>query len=292
MFGLKRGTIEFIGTGHPTYSNFIISNEHDKCIQAFFEYLNTLPEKWVCAELVNLSQDRNSLLGLNKLSNSVRRGKKCLYTKLPSTNEAYLSTIKRKDKKEFRRNLRRLQNDGFKVELTDCLGANQINEGMNALFCLNQKRWHYKGFSGKFSDSNYCNFCLEVAKCFSEKGWLGLYNFELSGKPVASLFGFKYKSTYSAYITGMDPEYKLYGIGTLLFMKVIERCIQDGLAEFDFMWGTDTYKKQYNPASKYTFKASVPRNGVVSHLTYLFYKNYWSNGNRILYYQGKLLKSR
>ncbi|MFA5365059.1 MAG: GNAT family N-acetyltransferase [Candidatus Bathyarchaeia archaeon] len=292
MFGLQRGTIEFIGAGHPTYSNFIINDEHDKCIQKFFEYLNNLPKKWICAELCNLSQDRNSLSSLNKISNNVERERKCLLTKLPSSSDAFLSTIKRKDRKEFRRNLRRLQNDGFKVDLTDCSETNQITKGMSSLFYLNQKRWNSKGFSGKFSDPNFCNFCLDVAKCFSEKGWLGLYNLELYGKPVASLFGFKYKSTYSAYITGMDPAYKQYGVGTLLFIKVIDRCIQDGLAEFDFMWGTDHYKQQYNPVSKYTFKASVPRKGTLSHFNYLLYKKYWSHGNRLLYFHEKLLKSR
>lgn len=292
MFGIQRDTIEFIGTGIPTYSNFIISDEHDKCIQKFFEYLNSLPKKWICAELSNLPHDRNSISGLNKTSNNIEPEKKCLCTTLPSSTNAFLSTIKRKDRKEFRRNFRRLQNDGFNVDLTDCSKANQLTNGMRSLFYLNQKRWSSKGFSGKFSDQNFGNFCLDVAKCFSKKGWLGLYNLELSGKPVASLFGFKYKSTYSAYITGMDPEYKQYGVGTLLFLKVIDRCIKDGLAEFDFMWGTDPYKKQYNPVSRCTFKASVPRNGILSHFNYLFYKNYWSNGNRMRYFQGKLLTSR
>lgn len=292
MFGLRRGIIEFIGTGRPTYSNFIISNAHDKCIQKFFEYLNNLPEKWNSAELDDLPEDRNSLFGLNKIVDSVRPGKRCLFIRLPNSSDAFLSTIKRKDRKEFRRNSRRLQEGGFKVHLTDYSETHQITKGMNSLFSLHQKRWKAKGFSGKFSDPNFRSFCLDVAKCFSEEGWLGLYCLELSGKPVASLYGFKYKSKYYAHITGMDPIYRAYGVGNLLFLNVIDRCIQDGMIEFDFMWGMDTYKKQWNPASKWTYKATVPRRGILTHFKYLLYREYWSQGDRLRYFQEKLLKSR
>lgn len=292
MFGLQRGTIEFMGNGHPTYSNFIISNSHDKCIQKFFEYLNSIPKKWNSAELTNLTTDRNSLFGLNKIVHSVRPGKTCLRVRLPGSSDAFLSTIKRKDRKEFRRNLRRLQKDGFNVDLTDCSETTQITDGMNHLFSLNQKRWKGKNFSGKCSDPNFCSFCLDIAKCFSEKGWLGLHFLELSGKPVASLYGFKYNSKYYAYITGMDPTYKTYGVGSLLFLKVMDKCIQDGIVEFDFMGGTDPYKAQWNPVSSCTFSASVPRNGLLSHFQYLLYREYWSQGKRLQYFGEKLLKSR
>ena len=292
MFGLQRGIIEFIGNGHPIYSNFIISNSHEKCIQKFFEYLNCIPKKWNSAELCNLSENPSCLFCLNKKVGKVKPEQRCLSVHLPNSFDAFLSTIKRKDKKEFRRNLRRLKNDGFTVNLIDYSETDKIAKGMKHLFSLNQKRWKGQSFSGKCSDPNFCSFSFDIAKCFSEKGWLGLYSLELSGKPVASLFGFKYNSKYYAYVTGRDPIYNSYGVGSLLFLKVMDLCIQDGIVEFDFMGGTDEYKKQWNPVSSWTFSVSVLRKGLCSHFQYLMYTHYWSHGKRLQYFQDKFLKSR
>lgn len=296
MFGLRRGIIEFIGPESPidppvTYSNFIISREHDKCLLKFFEYLNTLTEKWSSIELYNISGDPKSLIGLTKITNSAKPGNICLFTKLPNSNDAFLNALKRKDRKEFRRNLRRLQKDGSKLELVNYSEENQITKGMNILFFIHQKRWTARGFPGKFSDPNFRSFCLNIAESFSKKGWLGLYSLELSGKPVASLFGFKYKSKYYAYDTGMDPAYGSYGVGSLLFLNVMNRCIVDGMNEFDFMWGTDEYKKQWNPSSRLLYNASFSREGTLSGFKYLLSERYWSQGVRLRYFYNKLLKS-
>jgi CelD/BcsL family acetyltransferase involved in cellulose biosynthesis len=256
----------------------------------FFEYLNTLPEKWNSVELYDISEDRKSLFVLNKMANSVRPGNMCLFTRLPNSSDTFLSTIKRKDRKEFRRNLRRLQKDGFKLDLTDYSEKTQITKGMNILFSIHQKRWAARGFPGKFSDPDFRSFCMDIAECFSKKGWLGLYCLELSGKPVASLWGFKYKSKYYAYDTGMDPAYGSYGVGSLLFLNVMNKCIQDGMNEFDFMWGTDEYKKQWNPTLRLIYNAALPRAGTLSHFKYLLYREYWSQGGRLSYLYKKLLE--
>ena len=145
--------------------------------------------------------------------------------------------------------------------------------------------------TNSWQDSSYQNFCLEIAKCFSEKGWLGLYCLELSGRPVASLCGFKYESKYYAYETGMDPAYRSYSVGHLLFLNVVDKCIQDGNKEFDFMWGTEPYKKEWNPCLKWLFKAAIPRTGASEYFKYLLYREYWSQGLRIKYFRDKLLKT-
>lgn len=292
MFGLRRGTIEFIGTGHPTYSNFIIREKHDECLQKFFDYLHKFPQKWNSAELINITGDYKSVLSLGRQGNPVSNEIRCLFVRLPSSHDEFLNNIKRKDRKEFRRCLRKLKQNGFNVDLVNYSEGPKILEGMDALFSVHQKNWISKGYTGKFSVPSFRNFCLDIAKCFSEKDWLGLYCLELSGKPVASLFGFKYKSKYYAYITGMDPAYKKFGVGNLVFLNTMKKCILDGLVEFDFMWGTDQYKKQWNPDLAWTFKTSVPKKGFFSQFEYRMLKEYWSHGLRLRYFAGKLLKGQ
>lgn len=288
MFKIRRKVIEFIGGQHPIYSNFIISGSHNECIEHFFSYLNSLPKKWNSAELINISKDPKSLRGLNQVVSKIMPDHTCLCVKLPNSNDSFINSIKRKDRKEFRRNLRKIRKDGLQLNLVECLTQKDVTDTMNTLFSLDKKRWkNAENFSGKCSDRNCRNFYVDVAKSFFEKGWLGLYTLELSGTPVASLFGFRYNSKFYAYIMGMDPMYRKYSVGNLLFLKVMEDCIQKGLNEFDFMAGTDNYKNQWNPVTTCTFKTSIPRKGLMAHIKFLIYKNYWSHGRRLKYYQKK-----
>jgi CelD/BcsL family acetyltransferase involved in cellulose biosynthesis len=306
MFGLRQGKIEFIGTSPTTnadfiiedeqnttidvvtnYNDFIIQEGHESCMPLFFDYLQNLKIKWSSADLTNIPEI--ALSKLSQVSNNIKLAHKCLYTQLPSSNETFLGNIKRKDRKEMRRYLRQIEKHGFKAELVDCSKTHLVSNGMTELFKLNQKRWSAKGLPGGFSDQRRCNFYLDIANSFSKNRWLGLYCLKLSGKTVAVMYGFKYKDKYCAYKTGMDPAYSRFSVGNLLFLKVIEKCIQEGLLEFDFMWGTDSYKRQFAPCETSNYRAIVPRKRLLGTFKHSMYSEYWRQGERLKYFRRKLL---
>ncbi len=132
-----------------------------------------------------------------------------------------------------------------------------------------------------FADHIFSEFVEDIASCFSKKGWIGLYSFELSGKPVGSLYGFRYNSKYYAYLEGLDSTYLKYSIGNLLFLKTMEKCIADGLLEFDFLWGTDFYKKKFNPIPKQNQKVIILRKEPFATLRYSLFRKY-VNGRILL----------
>jgi CelD/BcsL family acetyltransferase involved in cellulose biosynthesis len=281
MFGLRQGKIEFIGAPYSDYNDFILVDKHEECIKMFLDYLNNLPENWNCIELTDIPEDRNSLSILGKVSNSMKPVHKCPYTLLPKSYDVLLSKIKRKDRKELGRNLRRLEENAFKVDLVDYSGIHSVTKGINILFDLHQKRWESRGLPGGFADPNFRSFNLDIARRFAQEGWLGLYSLELSGKPVASLYGFKYMSKYYAYISGIDPTYYKYSIGNLLFLHVMAKCVQDELIEFDFMRGAETYKDRWNTIAKWNLEVIVLRRGFLSGFRHSLHKKYWSHATRL-----------
>jgi CelD/BcsL family acetyltransferase involved in cellulose biosynthesis len=308
MFGLRQGKIEFIGTS-PTnngasiiedeqndaldvvsnYNDFIIEEGHESCVPLFFDYLQNLEIKWSSADLTNIPENQIALSSLSQVSNNIKRVHKCLYTPLPSSNETFLRNIKRKDRKEMRRYLRQIEKHGFTTELVDCSKTHLISHGMTELFKLNQKRWNTKGLPGAFVDPRRCSFYLDIANSFSQNGWLGLYCLKLSGKTVAVMYGFKYKGKYYAYKTGMDPVYSRFSVGNLLFLNVMEKCIQEGVLEFDFMWGTDSYKRQFASRETCNYKAIVARKRLFGTFKHSLYSEYWRQGERLKYFHRKLL---
>jgi CelD/BcsL family acetyltransferase involved in cellulose biosynthesis len=140
MLGLRQGKIEFIGTGlttraasiiendcdisgnnrTPSYADFIIEKGHEDCLRLFFDYLQNLQEKWVCAELRPIPENQIAMSRLSLLSNKIKIEAKNLHILLPPSNEALLRNIKRKDRKEIGRYLRRIEKCGFKIDLVDC----------------------------------------------------------------------------------------------------------------------------------------------------------------------------
>jgi CelD/BcsL family acetyltransferase involved in cellulose biosynthesis len=290
IFGLWQGKIEFIGRSHSDYNDFILTDKPQNCMELFLDYLNNLPENWSSLELTDIPENRNSISYLYKMSSNIRPSSMCPYSLLPKSYDAFLNSFKRKRRKELERSLRLLEKDGFRVHFVDYSETSKVADGMNALCDLHQKRWKQKGFSGVFADTEFRNFNLDIARLFSREGWLGLYSLELSGKPTAMLYGFKYKHKYYAYVQGMDPAYLKYGVGSLLVLHVMKKCIKDQITVFDFMRGAEAYKNRWNTKTKRNFEVIVPRTRTLAGFGYSIYRKYCSEDARLKWFLGKITK--
>ena len=102
-YGLRQGMIEFTGTWHSNYADFIIKDNSDNCLPPFIKYLHSIPEKWNCAALTNVPGNQRSIARLKQITNDVHPSYSCLHTLLPNSIDALLGEIKRKDKKELKR---------------------------------------------------------------------------------------------------------------------------------------------------------------------------------------------
>lgn len=283
MLGLRRGKIEFIGTPHSDYNNFIISTKHGECIEAFITFLYTNSKKWDCIDLLDIPESAEYLQFLLKYSKSLKPVHKCPFVRLPSSYEKFLQNFNYNKRRYFRKKLQRLE-AAFNVEFVDYSNPETCSEGMHLLFDLHQKRWRSKGFSGAFADPKFRGFNLEIAKTFAQKNWLGLYILKLSGNVAAVDYGFKYNSKYYAYLAGFDPKYAYYGVGNILRLLLIRKLIQEGLTEFDFLRGAEKYKEyQWNAIPRWNHQAVLIRNGKLSTIQHWLYEQYWHQGNRLKY---------
>lgn len=282
MFGLRMGKIEFIGTPHSDYNDFIMTENSEECLKLFIEHLHNLPEKWDCIELTDIPEKAECLPFLKKISENFKVVHKCPYFELPKSLEALLKGLSRNQRKNIRRNERRLE-EAFKLEFIDFSEVQSYSEGMNYLFELHQKRWRSKGLAGAFADERFRKFHLDIARSFSHKGWLGLFVLKLSGKPAAVAYGFKYRSKYFDYLTGFDPKFSKYSIVEVLRAHMINRFIQEGLVAFDFLRGAEAYKDRWRTTSRSNFQAVLIRRDRFAKVRHRMYSEYWHQGNRLKY---------
>jgi CelD/BcsL family acetyltransferase involved in cellulose biosynthesis len=282
MFGLRQGKIEFIGTPESDYNDFILTDKKEQCMKLFMEFLYGLSEKWSCIELLDIPEDSQSLLLLRKLTKNLKLFHACQFVGLPKSYEALLDKLGARDRKSVRQGFRRLEKD-FKVDFLDYSASESVSEGMNIFFDLHQERWNAAGLPGVFSDQESRSFHLDVARSFSEKGWLGLFVLELSGKPVAADYGFKYLGKFYSYLSGFDPKYSKYSVGSLLTTRIMRNCIENGLVEFDFMRGAEEFKDRWNARTRWNSQAIITRSGFLEDIEYRLYDKYWQQGSRLKY---------
>src|SRR5207245_43184 len=78
-----------------------------------------------------------------------------------------------------------------------------------------------------------------------DRGWLRLSELRLDGRPAASLYGFRYRDTFSFYQSGFDPAYARDSVGLVTMGLAIRSAIEEGAAEYDLLHGDEAYKFQW-----------------------------------------------
>jgi CelD/BcsL family acetyltransferase involved in cellulose biosynthesis len=282
LFGARRGKIEFIGTQESDYNGFIIAEQQEQCLEAFFEYLQHIPENWNYIRLTDISEEDRCLNFLVPQSRNVKTVENCPYLILPNSFDLFIEQLSYKKRKYVRRGLRKLE-ESFKVEFSDYSDPKHCAEGMQHLFVLHQKKWTAIGQIGVFSDSAIRNFHLEIAEVFSKKNWLFLSVLKLSEKPVAAEYGFRYNSKYYAYLPGVDPDFSKYSVGNMLFILIVEKLIKEGIGKYDFLRGAEQYKDYWNAISKLNYQVTLSKRCFSGRVGYLFSSGYWNLGYKLKY---------
>jgi CelD/BcsL family acetyltransferase involved in cellulose biosynthesis len=287
MLGAKRGKIEFVGTPHSDYNNFIIAEQKEQFLKLLIEYLKRLPEKWDLVDLIDIPQDSECLPFLKTVSSSIKPTENCPYLPLPNSFDVFMETLSYKKRKYVRRGLRKLESS-FKVDFVDCSEIQHYFEGMNCLFELHQKKWESIGQSGVFSDQAVRDFHLEIAETFSREKRLSLNVLALSGIPVAVEYGFKCNFRYYAYLPGVDPEYSKFSVGNMLFILIVKKLIQEHFTVYDFLRGSEEYKDYWSAISKWNYQVTLTKADYFENIQHWWFNQYWTFGNRLKY----LLKTK
>ena len=228
------------------YTGLLLGEKEKECLNLFLKYLEKhndwdfiymydVPETSAIPDLLRRTTNSN-------LKFEIIKGTVCPYMPLPDSIDVLFKGFTKKFRNNLRRCMRNLERDYGKVQLKKYDELWSVEQAMKILFKLNQKRWKSKGMPGTFKTQEICNFYIDVAKVFAKNNWLALYFLTVNDEPAAGLYCFEYNHKMFAAIIGFDPNYSKYSVGNLLFLKVIQRCIEKKLTEFDFMKGDEPYK--------------------------------------------------
>ena len=175
---------------------------------------------------------------------------------LPGSWEDYLTGLRKKDRHELRRKLRRLEsNSEFKqyaVEIKD----ESVREDMDEFFRLMALSRDDKS---DFLTQENKEFFVDLALNFSESGKYKLFFMEIDGVRVASCICFDYDETYLLYNSGYDPEKSSLSVGLLNKALTIQEAISQDIKEYNFLRGTERYKYHLGASDRAVFDLIITR---------------------------------
>ena len=174
---------------------------------------------------------------------------------LPTTWDEYLMGLRKKDRHELRRKLRRLQESAdFKVyRLSE---TDDVADAMDDfLDLMGQSREEKSRF---LTDERYA-FFREMSPRMAERGLLHLFFLEVEGVRTAATVCFDYNNVWYLYNSGHNTDYA--ALGTSFLLKAL--CIQDAIGEgkdyFDLLRGTEQYKYHLGATGRELYTLSILR---------------------------------
>lgn len=253
-------TIQFLGSGVSDYLDIIcLKGEEKEIVKAYFNFLISNSKIWNFIKLENIPEDSYLLkcnIEADKFSMIVTPVEACPYICLPESYEEYLKSLGKKTR--FNLNYyRRAIMKKFKVEFKVVSEGEELEAQISLFFELHKKRWRKKGLPGVLYTSRRRAFHQDVAKDFFKKDILRLYTLSLDGEIVAILYGFVYFDKFYYYLSGFNPEFSKYSVGTIITSYAIEKAIEGKVKEFDFLRGEENYKYRFNCKNKFSYNLYI-----------------------------------
>jgi CelD/BcsL family acetyltransferase involved in cellulose biosynthesis len=181
----------------------------------------------------------------------------CPAVPLAADWDAYLETLRGKDRHELRRKLRRAASAAH----LECVVADdpaQLDDHLAQFFTLHRmSRQNDK--QGFMTEQKAVFFRAMFHRLWSE-GWGELPLLYADGVAVAGLCCFTYGTTYAAYNSGFHPDYAHLSVGIVLFADRIRSAMARRFTCFDFLRGNEPYKYRFGATDRplYQFLARTP----------------------------------
>jgi glycosyltransferase involved in cell wall biosynthesis/CelD/BcsL family acetyltransferase involved in cellulose biosynthesis len=160
------------------------------------------------------------------------------YAQLPASYDEYYRSMPGMIRSLIKSTTKKFDKYGITVQLQP---FDDVDASLATLASLHDSRWgDASGFMAGWDQF------VEVARAaskFGEARFSHLVDFE--GRVLASEFEFGVAGRLSYYQSGRLTDYDLRGSGSVLRAQIVERGIEEGFVEFDFMRGDEPYKRDW-----------------------------------------------
>ena len=197
----------------------------------FIELHSLLPQSLALTHFAPLAKERGYLVKITQEDVS-------LQLTLPSSWQEYLSQLKKKERHELRRKLRRL-NQVTSTRFYTLSEKGEVSQGLAGFFELFKLSPAEKA---SFMTRKMRSFFETMAHSLAKEGYLRLSFLEVNGTQVASTLWLDYDNALYLYNSAYDPTYASHSVGLLLKVFCLREGIRERKSRFDFLRGAESYK--------------------------------------------------
>lgn len=171
-----------------------------------------------------------------------RLSTRCPYIAAAGTFDAWLARFSSKHRGNLRRQARAFREDPA-CEIRRAATPEDVVRDLDVLFALHAKRFEGRAGATSFAGPRIRRFHGLLAARLLARGELALTTLLAAGRPAAVHYGFRVGGKLYHFQGGFDPEAGSKSPGTALTTIVLEDDVfKAGLAEYDFLDGTEPYK--------------------------------------------------
>ena len=174
---------------------------------------------------------------------------------LPASWEEYVAALRKKDRHELRRKLRRLE-EADALSHHSCDSHGPLRGCLEDFFRLMRASSPEKD---AFLTPGRERFFGEVVSELAPRGEIKLFFLEVGGARVASCMCIDYDDSYLLYNSGYDPEYSSLSVGLVNNALCIRKAIDRGKRSFNFLKGTERYKYDLGGKDQAVIRLSLRR---------------------------------
>jgi CelD/BcsL family acetyltransferase involved in cellulose biosynthesis len=248
------------GTDIADYLDVIAAPEHTEAIwEAVLDYLVEIRDRWDVVDFHSLPQfspSREIVGRLGKergLDFEVFAEDVCPVVELPDDWNTYLMGLRKKDRHELRRKVRKLEGrDDVRWYLVPSTDRAQLEEKMRVFLSLHKQSGADKA---KFMDAQMERYFLDMARDLAPTGWLDLAILEVDGEPASAYLSYRYGDRLYLYNSGYTPRFAAYSAGVALLAYRMHKAILQGIRHFDFLRGDEPYKYDFGAKDTDVYRA-------------------------------------
>lgn len=158
---------------------------------------------------------------------------------LPATWEDYLASLRKKDRHELRRKIRRLFDSGAEVRFEALSDQADVIKGIEVFLDLHTRSRMDKT---EFMTDEMASFFRRMASALSASGLIRLFLLYINDRPAAGVLCFDAGDHLYMYNSGYDPDFGGLAVGLVSKALCLQWAIENGKAGADFLRGNEPYK--------------------------------------------------
>lgn len=169
--------------------------------------------------------------------------------------------------KEMDRRMRRLNEVG-EVEF---LQSREYSAPMMRRYLeLEQMGWKGDGGTAAILDPKAASLHHDLAREAAKNGRLHVYELKLDGRTIAMSLNIRGGSTVFHWKTSYDESFSKYSPGNLLFRKLFDDCVADGLTEIDFLSPSTVNKRAWATGEREHVAFYIFRPGFMGRIVWMW----------------------